>query len=73
MMDEPPEFYTADYRIVDVALPEGTPGEAPLTFYTRFGDWFAMLCLAAAAAAAIAVIAAAIIRRQSRAREEPET
>jgi apolipoprotein N-acyltransferase len=40
LSDEFPEYYSADYLMVDVPI-----RDTGMTLYTRFGNWFAVLCL----------------------------
>ena len=42
MAADHPEYYTADYLMVDVPI-----RDTWLTVYTRFGDWLGVLCLIA--------------------------
>jgi apolipoprotein N-acyltransferase len=56
-----PDYYTAGYLMVDIPI-----RETGLTIYTRFGDWFAKLCLIGSGAAAVVLLAlwlTGIVRR----------
>lgn len=70
LSDDSPEYYTADYMIVDVPI-----RERGFTIYTRFGDWFPRLCLILTAATALFLVGRSIynaIRRPAARPRSPE-
>jgi apolipoprotein N-acyltransferase len=58
MWPDPPEYYQADYMMVDIPITE-----RGITVYTRFGDWFAIGCGVMGLLVALYLLSAAVVGR----------